>query len=79
LKQPELPGSLFKETCGIFSLQGLVEPISLMSAAANSGDIIQRGITACAEAADGDILPSEIYASKAKTKGGGELHIDAAG
>jgi hypothetical protein len=50
-----------------------------MSAAANSGDIIQRGISTCPEAADGDILPTEIYASKSKTKGGGELHIDASG
>lgn len=50
-----------------------------MSATANSGDIIQRGISGCAEAADGDILPSVIYANKAKTKGGGELHVDASG
>jgi hypothetical protein len=28
-----------------------------MSAAANSGEILQRGIAACPEAADGDILP----------------------
>ena len=50
-----------------------------MSATANSGDIIQRGISDCSEAADGDILPSVIYASKSKTKGGGELHVDASG
>ena len=56
-----------------------MEPINLMSAAANSGDIIQRGISSCPEAADGDILPTEIYASKSKTKGGGELHVDASG
>lgn len=50
-----------------------------MSAAANSGDILQRGITDCPQATDGDILPTEIYGSKSKTKGGGELHVDAAG
>jgi len=79
LKQPTLMGSLFEENCAIFSLQGLVEPISLMSAAANSGEILQRGISACPEAADGDILPAQIYASKSQTRGGGELHVDGSG
>ena len=79
LKQPTLMGSLFEESCGIFSLQGLVEPIDLMSATANSGEILQRGISACSEAADGDILPSQIYGSKSQTRGGGELHVDASG
>jgi len=50
-----------------------------MSAAANSGEILQRGIAACPEAANGDILPPQIFASKSATKGGGELHIDANG
>ena len=68
------------EKCGIFSLQGLVEPINLMSAAANSGEILQRGISSlCPEAADGDILPLKIFGSKGQTRGGGELHVDASG
>jgi len=50
-----------------------------MSSDANSGEILQRGIAACPEAADGDILPPQIFASKSATKGGGELHIDANG
>jgi len=40
IKQVALPGSQYVPTCGLFSLQGLVEPISLMSAAANSGAIL---------------------------------------
>jgi len=67
------------ESCGIFSLQGLVEPISLMSESTNNGEILQRGITTCPESADGDVLPPKIYASKGQTKGGGELHVDADG
>lgn len=63
----------------MFSLQGLVEPINLMSASANSGEILQRGISACSEGADGDILPLKIYGSKGHTRGGGELHVDAEG
>jgi len=50
-----------------------------MSAAANSGEILQRGISACSEAADGDILPPKIFGSKSLTRGGGELHVDASG
>lgn len=34
---------------------------------------------ACPEAADGDVLPSKIYGSKSRTRGGGELHVDASG
>jgi hypothetical protein len=60
-------GSLFKETCGIFSLQGLVEPISLMSATANSGDIIQRGIAACPEAAGIYLTWQNISVSSLRT------------
>lgn len=66
-------------TCGLYSLQGLAEPTDLMSAAANSGEIRQRGISSCAEAADGDVLPAKIYGSKSATRGGGELHVDATG
>lgn len=41
LKQAVLPGvGKYTPTCGLYSLQGLVEPINLMSAAANSGDIL---------------------------------------
>jgi hypothetical protein len=73
-------GNHFAQDCGIFSLQGLVEPINLMSASANSGDILQRGIgSQCEEAADGDILPPKIYGSKGLTRGGGELHVDSSG
>ena len=73
-------GNHFAQDCGIFSLQGLVEPINLMSASANSGDILQRGLAPqCEEAADGDILPAKIYGSKGLTRGGGELHVDASG
>ena len=51
-----------------------------MSASANSGDILQRGIgSQCEEAADGDILPPKIYGSKGLTRGGGELHVDSSG
>jgi hypothetical protein len=50
-----------------------------MSAAANSGEIRQRGIASCPEAADGDVLPAKIYGSKSATRGGGELHVDATG
>jgi hypothetical protein len=50
-----------------------------MSASQNSGQILQRGIAECSQGADGDILPSKIYGSKAHTRGGGELHIDASG
>lgn len=50
-----------------------------MSAAANSGEILQRGISSCSEAADGDILPPKIFGSKSLTRGGGELHVDATG
>jgi len=63
----------------LFSLQGLIEPINLMSAAANSGDILQRGISSCQGAANGDVLPPKIYGSKSLTRGGGELHVDATG
>lgn len=79
IKQASLPGKQYVPTCGLFSLQGLVEPISLMSAAANSGDILQRGISGCSQAADGDILPPKIFGSKSLTRGGGELHVDATG
>lgn len=79
IKQAALPGSQYTPTCGVFSLQGLVAPIGLMSAAANSGEILQRGISACAEAADGDVLPPKIFGSKSLTRGGGELHVDASG
>ena len=79
LKQASLPGRQYLPTCGLFSLQGLVEPINLMSAAANSGEILQRSINYCPEAADGDILPPKIFGSKSRTRGGGELHVDATG
>ena len=49
LKQPMSSGSSFAHDCGIFSLQGLIEPINMMSAAANSGDIIQRGLSPMCE------------------------------
>lgn len=65
--------------CGAFSLQGLLEPIDLMSASANSGEILQRGVIQCPEAANGDQLPPKIYGSKSQTRGGGELHVDATG
>jgi len=67
------------DQCAVFSLQGLVEPISLMSAHANSGEIVQRGFSNCPAAADGDTLPTKIYGSEAQTRGGGELHIDSTG
>jgi hypothetical protein len=70
---------LNSSSCAIFSLQGLVEPINLMSAEANSGEIIQRGFASCPEAANGDSLPLMVYGSKAQTRGGGELHVDATG
>ena len=79
IKQQARPTSQEAPSCGLFSLQGLVEPISLMSASANSGDIRQRGIASCPEAANGDILPSKIHGSKSLTRGGGELHVDATG
>jgi hypothetical protein len=50
-----------------------------MSAQANSGEILQRGLESCSGGADGDILPSKIYGSKGHTRGGGELHVDASG
>lgn len=50
-----------------------------MSEEANSGEILQRGVTTCPEKADGDVLPPKIFASKGQTKGGGELHVDADG
>lgn len=65
--------------CGAFSMQGLLEPIDLMSAAANSGEILQRGVMQCPEAANGDQLPPKIFGSKSQTRGGGELHVDATG
>lgn len=40
LKQPTMGAAFFERSCGLFSLQGLVEPISLMTEAANSGDIV---------------------------------------
>lgn len=40
IKQAAVPGSTGTPSCGLFSLQGLVEPIDLMSAAANSGEIL---------------------------------------
>lgn len=80
-KQPSLSATTAfeRETCGVFSLEGLIEPIDLMSASANSGEILQRGLHSCSAAADGDILPSKIHGSKSQTRGGGELHVDAAG
>jgi len=42
-----------------------MEPIDLMSAKANSGAILQRGIISCPEAAEGDQLPAKIFGSKA--------------
>mmetsp|Transcript_21057 Transcript_21057/g.32612 ORF Transcript_21057/g.32612 Transcript_21057/m.32612 type:complete len:114 (+) Transcript_21057:2917-3258(+) len=50
--------------CAVFSLQGLIDPISLMSATANSGEILQRGLSNCPAAADGDVLPAKIYGSE---------------
>ena len=50
-----------------------------MTAEANSGEILQRGFSHCAEAASGDVLPLKIYGSKQQTKNGGELHVDASG
>lgn len=79
IKQAASPGAEHSTSCGLFSLQGLAEPTDLMSAAANSGEIRQRGITSCPEAADGDVLPAKIYGSKSATRGGGELHVDATG
>lgn len=55
IKQPTMGATFYAGTCGLFSLQGVVEPISLMTETANSGDIQQRGGAAC-EAA-GDVLP----------------------
>jgi len=54
LKQSSLMGGYFDQQCGLFSLQGLIEPIDLMSAEANSGEILQRGISDCPQADDGD-------------------------
>jgi hypothetical protein len=48
LKQTSKMSSLLNSsTCAIFSLQGLVEAINLMSAQANSGQIAQRGFASC--------------------------------
>jgi hypothetical protein len=79
LKQPTLTAAHLVHECGAYSFQGLIEPINLMSASQNSGEILQRGISECSEGADGDILPSKIFGSKAHTRGGGELHVDASG
>jgi hypothetical protein len=66
LKQPVIAEGFFAQNCGLFSLQGIVEPLSLMSAGANSGEIPQRGISeSCqATAGAGDVLPPKIYGSK---------------
>jgi hypothetical protein len=40
IKQPAMGAAFFERSCGLFSLQGLVEPISLMTTEANSGDIV---------------------------------------
>lgn len=40
LKQPTMGTAFFDGSCGLFSLQGLVEPISLMTETAKTGDIL---------------------------------------
>lgn len=52
-----------------------------MTAAAKTGDILQRGvIDTCPEAAAAaDVLPMKIHGSEGLTRGGGELHVDATG
>ena len=50
IKQPTLSPGFFERQCGIFSLQGLIEPLALMSEAAKTGEIIQKGvIDVCSE------------------------------
>ena len=45
LKQPTLTAAHLVHECGAYSFQGLIEPINLMSASQNSGEILQRGIS----------------------------------
>ena len=81
IKQPSIGTSFFDHTCGLFSLQGLVEPIGMMTESARSGEITQKGIwETCSElAVASDVLPMKIHGSEGTTRGGGELHIDATG
>lgn len=67
--------------CGLFSLEGLIEGLNLLSSSAKSGAIAQRGLTdGCLDGSvESDVLPSKIFADKSHTRGGGELHVDAAG
>jgi hypothetical protein len=81
LKQPSLSPGFYESSCGLFSLQGLVEPIHMMSEKAQSGEIIQKGImeTCSEQASSSDILPMKIHGSEGTARGGGEVHIDATG
>lgn len=67
--------------CGLFSLEGLIEGLNLLTSSAKSGAIAQRGLTdGCLNGAiESDVLPSKIFADKSHTRGGGELHMDASG
>lgn len=69
----------FGTGCGLFSLQGMVEGIGLMSREQSSGQIVQKGLTGDHCTDYGDVLPLQIYRSQGETKGGGELHVDQMG
>jgi hypothetical protein len=69
----------FGAGCGLFSLQGVVEGLSLMSEGQTSGQIVQKGLTGDHCTDYGDVLPLQIYRNQAETKGGGELHVDQMG
>lgn len=51
----------FGNGCGLFSLQGLVEGISLMSKGQSSGQIVQKGLHGDHCTDGGDVLPLQIY------------------
>jgi hypothetical protein len=69
----------FGGNCGLFSLQGVVEGVNLMSKEQSSGQIVQKGLTGDHCTDGGDVLPMQIFRNQAETKSGGELHVDQMG